>query len=140
MLAGIPDFARNAALDYLRTIPRAMAQRGEDYVARKRVRKIEAFPDGVGFYAEVTGTQDYEVVASFDKRVGRWICDCDCPVGVQFTEFPAADSFQLRGGILPRPHPATPLGNLLGGPRCECRRPGVHLAILSAAKASDSPA
>ena len=83
MLPGIPDYARNAALDYLRTVPRAMAQRGEDYIARKRVRKIEPFPDGVGFYAEVTGTQDYEVVAAFDKKTGRWICDCDCPVGIQ---------------------------------------------------------
>ena len=83
MLSGIPDFARTAALDYVRSVPRVMAQRGEDYVAKKRVRNIEAFPDGVGFYAEVTGTQDYEVVAAFDKKKGRWTCDCDCPVGVQ---------------------------------------------------------
>ena len=84
MLPGIPDFARPAALEYLRGISRVTVQRGEDYIARKRVRKIEAFPDDeLGFYANVTGTSEYEVIATFDKEKARWDCECDCPVGEQ---------------------------------------------------------
>ena len=83
MFPGIPEIARPAALEYVRTIPRAIAQRGEDYIARKRVRKIEPFTEGIGFCAEVYGTHNYEVVVSFDETTKRWECDCDCPMDVQ---------------------------------------------------------
>ena len=82
MFPGIPEIARTAALEYLRGISRVTVQRGEEYIARKRVRKIEQFPDEeIGFYANVTGTKEYEVIATFDSEKGTWDCECDCPVG-----------------------------------------------------------
>ena len=84
MPPGIPEIARPAALEYLRGISRVTVQRGEDYIARKRVRKIAAFPDEeIGFYANVTGTGEYEVIATFDREKARWECECDCPVSSQ---------------------------------------------------------
>ena len=80
MPPGIPDFARDAAQKYLGSFDRATAQRGEDYFARGAVRGILPLVDEIGCYAEVSGTQNYDVVATFNKKTKQWSCECDCPV------------------------------------------------------------
>ncbi len=121
MLSGIPDFARSAALDYLRTFPRAMVQRGEEYVSRKRVQKVMPLKERIGFVAEVTGTLDYEVLATFDQKTGRWDCECDCPVGIQCKHCYAAMKTMVIQSVAvaaeqsapPMPPPTGPLADAL---------------------------
>jgi hypothetical protein len=81
MLHGIPIHARVSALRFLRSFPRATAQRGENYFARGAVRNIKASSAGIGFSAEVNGTQVYHAALDYDEAADAWECDCDCPVG-----------------------------------------------------------
>jgi SNF2-related domain/Helicase conserved C-terminal domain len=81
MSLGIPAHARASALRFLRNFPRATAQRGENYFARGAVRNVKRYPEGLGFSAEVTGTQVYNTAIDYHKTKGLWQGDCDCPVG-----------------------------------------------------------
>jgi hypothetical protein len=45
------------------------------------VRNIKESAAGIGFLAEVLGTQVYNTALDYDEAADVWECDCDCPVG-----------------------------------------------------------
>ena len=81
MFPEIPEIARTAAQTFLRSFDRATELRGENYYATGAVKSVEPLDEGIGCFAEVSGTHLYNVVADFDETSRKWICDCDCPVG-----------------------------------------------------------
>ncbi len=98
MFPEIPELARAAAQTFLRGFDRATELRGEAYFTKGAVKNVEALSEGIGCYAQVSGTHLYDVVADFDETAKQWSCECDCPVGYRCKHIYAAMKTLLANG------------------------------------------
>lgn len=70
----------DAAWKYLRGLPPATQNHGEDYFTRGMVRRVREIPGEEGFQSEVRGSETYLTEAIFDPTEGAWYGLCSCPV------------------------------------------------------------
>ncbi len=76
MLPALED----AAWKFLRGLPPATQQRGEDYFARGLVRRVREIPGESGYQGEVRGTETYLTEVVFTPGEDVWYGLCSCRV------------------------------------------------------------
>ena len=64
--------------EYLDSLEKGARQRGLGYFEKARVQGLERYKRGIGFRAEVTGTNLYRVKLRFVEDA--WEGECSCPV------------------------------------------------------------